>query len=242
MENEYITALLAGLLGGVHCLGMCGGIVTSLTLSLPKQNTQKVSVDSLTGSSGANPSPPSIMDYVIFYNLGRITSYTFAGFLFGGFSMLASKLVDIHSIQLYLQVFAALLMLALGLYLGGWWAGLNKIEKLGNPIWKKIEPISRQFIPVTSKKNALLLGMLWGWLPCGLVYTILFMAIASASMLKGSLIMLSFAIGTLPMLLLMGLFATQLRSLVHTPWVRKSAGLMVIGFAFYNLFLVYRLA
>lgn len=228
-DPQLFTAFLAGLFGGVHCLGMCGGIVASLSFGLPKS----VSIN----NSAINQ---SLIGYLFAYNLGRILSYVIAGMLVGGFSMLAANLLNINYLQMVLQLLAGLLMLFLGLYLAGWWSGLTKIEQLGLPVWKKVEPVTRQFIPVKSIKNAFFLGMLWGWLPCGLVYTILFLAIASASLIQGGLIMLSFALGTLPMLILMGVFASSLREFIHHQGVRQLAGISIMAFSCYNFFLVYQ--
>jgi sulfite exporter TauE/SafE len=87
-------------------------------------------------------------------------------------------------------------MIALGLYIGGWWFGLRQIEKVGGIIWQKIEPISRRFIPINSLFQAFILGALWGWLPCGLVYTILIWSISTSNAIEGGLLMLSFGLGT----------------------------------------------
>ncbi len=224
LAHNYFVAFIAGLLGGVHCIGMCGGIVSSLTLSLPAE-TQN--------------SPAKMFPFIFSYNIGRIISYTTAGLFFGGLSMLTSELLSFNFFQLILKFLSALLMLALGLYLGGWWSGVSKIEQLGTPVWKAIQPFSRRFIPVNSVAKALALGLLWGWLPCGLVYTILFMAIGSASAIQGGLIMFSFAIGTLPMLLLMGVFAASMRTFMHKRIVRQAAGTMVIAFACYSLYTLF---
>lgn len=223
VEISYFAAFIAGLLGGVHCLGMCGGIVGALTFGI---------------SSPDKPSQAkkNIYPYVLAYNGGRLTSYTFAGLLMGGISMLAANLPVLHNIQFGLQVFAALFMIALGLYIGGWWTGLRKIEQAGGVIWKRIEPISRKFIPVKSPFQALILGMLWGWLPCGLVYTILFWSISTGSAVEGGLLMLSFGLGTLPMLLAMGVFAASLSSFIRKNWVRALAGGIIVAFGIFSLF------
>ncbi len=218
VEISYLTAFIAGLLGGVHCLGMCGGIVGALTFGI---------------KGGSNKSS---LPYLIAYNSGRIMSYTLAGILVGGISMLASNLPILHNVQFALQIFATLFMIALGLYIGGWWFGLRKIEKAGGLIWKQIEPISRRFIPVKSTFQAFILGSLWGWLPCGLVYTILIWSISTGNAVEGGLLMLSFGLGTLPLLLAMGIFATSLSSFIRKNWVRALAGGIIIAFGVFSLF------
>ncbi|MBE9526840.1 MAG: sulfite exporter TauE/SafE family protein, partial [Proteobacteria bacterium] len=183
VEISYFAAFIAGLLGGVHCVGMCGGIVGALTFGID------------SAKQSASHSKKELYPYLIAYNSGRLLSYTFAGLLVGGISMLATNLPVLHNIQFGLQIFAAFFMIALGLYIGGWWVGLRKIEKAGGVIWKRIEPISRKLIPVKTPFQALILGSLWGWLPCGLVYSILFWSISTGSAIEGGLLMLSFGLG-----------------------------------------------
>lgn len=219
-DVSLLSAFLVGLLGGVHCVGMCGGIVTALSL-------------------GLSPDDRAIRwRYQLFYNAGRIFSYSVAGALFGGIGWLASHWSGIHQIQLGLQLMAALFMLALGLYLGGWWNGLTQIERLGGVVWKRIEPLGRRFLPVRSSRQALLLGSLWGWLPCGLVYSVLVWAISAGSPARGAALLLSFGLGTLPNLLLMGAAADRLAARVRDVRIRRLAGLLVCGF---GLFALYRI-
>lgn len=231
VEISYITAFFAGLLGGVHCLGMCGGIVGALTFGI-KQDNKAIPVNGPTPTKSSK----NLFPYILAYNGGRLCSYTLAGVLVGGISMLASNLPVLNNIQYSLQIFAALFMIALGLYIGGWWFGLRKIEKAGNMIWKRIEPVSRQFIPVKSPFQAFILGTLWGWLPCGLVYTILIWSISTGSAIEGGLLMLSFGLGTLPLLLAMGVFATSLSGFIRKNWVRALAGGIIIAFGIFSLF------
>ncbi len=230
VEISYFAAFIAGLLGGVHCLGMCGGIVGALTFGI------NPSISS-NGDKTPEPQPAkNIYPYLLAYNGGRLLSYTFAGVLVGGISMMAANLPILNNIQFGLQIFAALFMIALGLYIGGWWAGLRNIERAGGMLWKRIEPVSRRFIPVKSPFQALILGSLWGWLPCGLVYTILFWSISTGSAIEGGLLMLSFGLGTLPMLLAMGVFAASLTNFIRKTWVRFLAGGIIIGFGLFSLF------
>ena len=220
VETSYIAAFLVGLLGGVHCVGMCGGIVGALCLGLeqkPSTTTNKTR---------------TALPYLLAYNAGRISSYTFAGILMGSIGWLGSHLFDIYELQQVLEIIAAIFMLALGLYIAGWWKILSNIEKLGGKlVWKRLEPLGRRFMPVRTYRHALLLGLIWGWLPCGLVYSVIIWTISTQSPLEGGLLMLSFGLGTLPNLLLMGVFASTLNQFIQQAWVRQVAGIMIMAFA-----------
>ena len=151
-EVSLLSAFVVGLLGGVHCVGMCGGIVAALSMGLPEQQR--------TGAAR--------WKYLLAYNFARIGSYTLAGALLGGVGWLAAHWSGLHQLQQGLQVVAALFMVALGLYLGGWWQGLAQVERAGGWVWAGLEPLGRRFLPVKSPGQAFLLGLVWGWLPCGL--------------------------------------------------------------------------
>ena len=119
-------------------------------------------------------------------------------------------------------------MILLGLYLAGWWSGLARVERAGGLLWKRIEPLGRRLLPVRSPWQALLLGMVWGWLPCGLVYSVLIWSLSAGGMLQGALLMGAFGLGTLPNLLLMGAAAGWLAGTLRQPLVRRIAGTLVI--------------
>ncbi len=216
-EVTYLSAFLVGLLGGVHCIAMCGGIVGTLSFGVSPGN-------------GRAPWP-----YLLAYNIARISSYTLAGTLIGGLSWLAGQWLEVHLWQQGLQFVAGLFMLALGLYIAGWWRGLAKVEQAGGWFWRRIEPLGRRLLPVRSVSQAFALGLLWGWLPCGLVYSVLIWAAASGSPLHGGVLLLSFGLGTLPNLLAMGAFALTLRTLVQRAWLRQLAGGLIIGFGLLSL-------
>ena len=219
-ESQFISAFLVGLLGGVHCVGMCGGIVGALTMSLPADYRRE---------------PRRMLPHVLAYNAGRVASYTVAGGLLGGAGYVASRLSGLYQAQMVLSIIAGLFMVALGLYLGGWWFGLTRIEEAGGRLWRRIEPLGRRFLPVSTPYRAFALGLVWGWLPCGLVYSVLIWAMASGSVSTGALITASFGLGTLPTLLALGVVATRLAAFVRRPSVRRVAGGIVIGFGLLQL-------
>jgi len=197
-------------------MGMCGGIVSALAL----------------GTAPGNSSAKNILVQV-FYNLGRISSYTLAGLLLGWLGAITTQSFASHSLHQYLQTFSGIVMILMGLYLANWWRVLTKLEQVGSYLWRLIEPVARKFIPIQSIPKAFVVGMLWGWLPCGLVYSMLTMSLTSASPQQGALVMLSFGLGTLPNLLAMGIMATSLQRLLRQPLIKMIAGILVILFGLY---------
>lgn len=209
-----ISVFLMGFLGGVHCLGMCGGVVGMLTASLApevKSNSKKVALFHLN------------------YNLGRILSYILMGAVFGLLGAILAQTLQMSLFDKFLRIFSGVLMLMVGLYIGGWSSGIQILEKIGAKFWALLQPLTQRFLPVKDLKSAFFTGLLWGGIPCGLVYGALSFAILSGSATQGGLIMLAFGLGTLPSLLLMASLSTQLAQLVQNSWVRKASGLLIIG-------------
>ncbi|MES9945529.1 MAG: hypothetical protein B6D77_07520 [gamma proteobacterium symbiont of Ctena orbiculata] len=219
-QSSYLAAFVVGLLGGGHCVGMCGGIVGALTFGLPSSVQSRL----------INTFP-----YQLGYNLGRVTSYVVAGAIMGGLGVLLTHAVPIYVAQQGLLVIAGVFMILLGLYLGGWWTGLAKIERMGNLLWSKIEPFARKLLPVKTPAQAWVLGLVWGWIPCGLVYSMLVWTVSAGSVAKGAGLMLAFGLGTLPNLFAMGILAGSLARWLKDIRVRRAAGLVVILFGIVTL-------
>jgi len=139
-------------------------------------------------------------------------------------------------VQLTLYVAANLMMVALGLYLTGATQTLAFVERAGQWLWRRLQPATRRFLPVRGVAQAFPLGMLWGWLPCGLVYSVLAMTLLSGSAVRGAAIMLAFGLGTLPNLMLAGLLLVRFRSVIQGRTLRLGAGLTVLGFGLWGLF------
>lgn len=213
IEINYLAAFLVGLFGGVHCVGMCGGIVGALSFSLPEQARERFG---------------TLLPYVINYNVGRLMSYTLAGALVGGVGALAANMVALHQAQTILRMLAGVFMVAMGLYLGGWWYGMSRLERLGGKAWRVIEPLGRRLLPVRHPGQALAMGIVWGWLPCGMAYSALIWAVSAGSAREGALLLLSFGLGTLPNLILMGVLAGKLTALLRRPGVKQTAGALVV--------------
>jgi hypothetical protein len=216
-DITLLSAFVIGLLGSTHCLGMCGGIVGALTLGVRAS------------------SPAALMPYLLAYNLGRIASYALAGALAGALGAQLLQLVSPAQAQSIGRLISGVFLLAFGLYLTGWWRGLGVLERLGAKLWSRLEPLGRRLLPVRRPQQALALGLLWGWLPCGLVYAALAWSFASGDTGRGALQMLAFGLGTLPMLLAMGAAARWLGGLSRRPALRVGAGVLVLSAGIYTL-------
>jgi sulfite exporter TauE/SafE len=215
-ETGYIAVFLVGLLGGTHCMAMCGGIVGALTVGTPAGRPQ--------------------WPLHLAYNLGRISSYALAGAVLGAIGSAGLLLNEALPVQMTLYVLANLMLVALGLYLIGVPQGLTFLERGGQKVWARIQPLTRRFLPATSVSRALPLGMLWGFLPCGMVYSVLTTALLTGSAVRGAGLMLAFGLGTLPNLLLAGFLLRRFRDIVQGRAVRLVSGLLVLGFGVWGLF------
>ena len=220
VTGSLAAAFLVGLLGGVHCIGMCGGIVATLTAGLP-------------GDARSNLA--RIFPYQLAYNGGRIAGYTLAGALMGALGILIVEVIPLHYAQRALYALSAVFMTALGLYLGGWWRGLAAVERAGMGLWRLIEPLGRHLLPIASPAQAIGLGFIWAWIPCGLVYSMLIWSVSAGSASEGALLMLAFGLGTLPNLLVMGMLAGAAARLSARAWIRQATGVLVTGFGLYAL-------
>ncbi|GGY19297.1 sulfite exporter TauE/SafE family protein [Paludibacterium paludis] len=209
IETGFLVLFLSGLLGGGHCVGMCGGVAAALSLNMPK---------------GARRLP-----LLLGYNAGRIGSYVAVGALLGALSQAGLSMAATRPWQITLYLLANTMILLLGLYLAGLSTLVTRVERLGRPLWARLQPLVARLLPIRSVPGALAAGAVWGWLPCGLVYSASLSALATGNWLKGAGIMLAFGLGTLPNLLAMGLFAETVRRYLQKRPVRLIAGLAVTG-------------
>ena len=215
-ELTFATALIVGLLGSTHCLGMCGGIVAALNLGIADDLSKR---------------PVLLLGYQLAYNAGRICSYVLVGLLAG---TLGASLAQLGVSPVAGKLFAAAFMIALGLYLANWWRGLAVLEKLGLHLWRHIQPLAQRLFQIQSPFQAFLLGSLWGWLPCGLVYAVVAWSLTTSNSIDGALLMLGFGLGTLPAMLLAGNAFSYLKEWVQAPAVRTSAGVLIMAFGIYS--------
>ncbi|BBI98665.1 cytochrome biogenesis protein [Ferrigenium kumadai] len=214
-EFSIIAVFLVGLLGGVHCLGMCGSIVGIFTTQVPKDAPR--------------------WPFHLAYSSGRIASYAIAGALAGAVGQAGLLMRDAVPVQHLLFALSSLMLIVLGMYLAGLWGAARQLERMGSGLWKRLQPLTTRLLPVNTVPRALGLGALWGWLPCGLVYSVLVTSLASGSASQGAIIMLAFGLGTLPNLLAIGLFWESIKRWAQSPGMRLTAGLLVAGFGVYGL-------
>lgn len=220
-DTGFVAIFLVGLLGGTHCIAMCGGIVSALTM--PPQGLNQPHADI------------AVWPLHLAYNMGRILSYVVAGAAMGAIGNLGLLLNDLLPVQLALYVAANVMLVALGLYLIGLTQALAFTERIGQRWWAKIQPLTQKFLPARSVTQALPLGMLWGFLPCGMVYSALAAALLAGNALRGAGLMLAFGLGTLPNLLLAGLLLRRLHMVVRAKAVRLVSGLLISGFGLFGL-------
>ncbi|NLD15862.1 MAG: sulfite exporter TauE/SafE family protein [Gammaproteobacteria bacterium] len=208
-----VSAFTLGLLGGGHCIGMCGGVMGALGMAIPSDQQARK------------------LHYLVLYNLGRILSYALAGFLFG----LAGWAVGQSPVAMGMRILAGLLLIAMGLYLAGWWFGLTRLEKMGQHVWRPIQKRAKGLMPLKKRRHALLLGALWGWLPCGLVYSTLIWSASQGDAGLSALLMFCFGLGTWPVLIASGFAAERLGQFLRHSKVRAVAGLLVILYGIWTL-------
>ncbi|WP_394125491.1 sulfite exporter TauE/SafE family protein [Vibrio hepatarius] len=212
MSPDWIGAFLIGLIGAGHCMGMCGGIASMLTI----------------GQSQPSKTIP------LFYNSGRLISYAFIGAIVGGTVASISEISSLNNALTWLRLAAAVFMVLLACYIGRWWQGLLAVEKLGQTLWRFISPAGKSLLPLKSPIHAIPFGFIWGWLPCGLVYSTLTWSAVSGSALNGALIMIAFGLGTLPAMLLMGFGATYLHKLQQSQIFRNLGALILLTYGLYT--------
>ena len=211
------AAFVFGLLGGAHCIGMCGGIMSALTFAVPPSMRQ----------------PGRLAGLLLGYNLGRITSYMIAGALVALLGSVLNHALD--GIALVLRILAAVMLILMALYIANWWKGLLRVEALGRSLWRRIEPLGRGLMPVVKVPQAFALGSIWGWMPCGLIYSMLAWSLAVAEPLRAATMMGAFGLGTLPVVLATGMAARRVSLWIRHPATRTLAALLIIAFAVWQL-------
>ncbi len=213
ISPQLLEFLIVGVLSSTHCLVMCGGIVGALTISLPMATRQQ---------------PRLLFEFLATYSLGRILSYTVAGFfagLFGEFIVNAFSLQESHAHILF--IVSTLILVAIGLHIAGWLPEIARLEGMGKRLWSRLEPVAQSLLPVKTKGQALFLGFLWGWLPCGMTYTVLIWSALLGDAVSGSLAMGAFGLGTVPGILVASYFSGRFYRFQQKS-LKRALGILII--------------
>ena len=210
-ELGYASAFGLGLAGAGHCLGMCGGIAAALNLGGPRS-----------------------LAVTLAYHGGRICSYTLLGGLLG----LAAGSVDITAWTMGLRYLAGFMLIAMGLYVVDWWRGLVWLERGGAYLWRPVQRLSSRWLPVRRWPQGFMLGLCWGLMPCGLIYSSLAWAATAQDAATSALMMLLFGLGTLPAMLATSLGADQLQAFLRKRGLKLLIALLLIASGIWTLYLV----
>jgi sulfite exporter TauE/SafE len=216
---DLLAAFLLGLFSAPHCLAMCGGVASALLLG------------SGAADERAARRPTPIVSALCF-GTGKLLGYGMLGALAGLTGALLSTAGTAVGIALHLL--AGLLMIGLGLYMTGWWLGIRRLEALGGRLWQPVLRLLRG-LQLGSTGNKLAAGLLWGLLPCGIVYSMLALALSAGNAAAGAAIMLSFGLGTLPFVLGSGGVVLAAAPLLRQPLWRKAAGTGLILYGVYGM-------
>lgn len=223
--SALLTAFFVGLLGSGHCFGMCGGIAAGLG-SLP-----------VADQAHLNDRKPRATSALLF-NFGRIISYAGLGFISAWILARVGAVLNVPQWSMILRLLTALMIFLIGLQFLFNWQTLAGIERAGAKVWKFVLPIAVRASSLPGGTGRLLLGLCWGLLPCGLVYSILLTASAAGSPISGATVMLVFGIGTFPSMLGMSLAAPALAAMLSDNWARKLMGAALILLAVLSVVLM----
>ena len=212
-ELTVLAALLLGLLASGHCVLMCGGITGALGIATAKDARGRPRKSLLLG-----------------YQFGRVLSYTLAGLLIGSIGGALIALLDIERVRLALRIASSAALLLAALVMLG--VVRDPGSRLGRSLWPKLAPLGRRLLPVATLPRAVAFGAIWGWMPCGFVYTILLVAALSAQPLQSAAVMAAFGLGTLPAMLATSWGAPRLIAVLARKHVRRSAGMFLLACAF----------
>jgi uncharacterized protein len=211
-DPTYLSAFALGLAGSGHCLGMCGGIAAALNL-------------------GGHRSVPVTLSY----HTGRILSYTLLGGLLG----LAAGSVNIAAWTMGLRYLAGFLLIGMGLYVAGWWTGMQILERAGAKLWQPVQRYSSRWLPIRNPLQGLALGLCWGLMPCGLIYSSLAWSATAQDTVQSASLMFCFGLGTLPAMLAVSLGADKLQAFLRQRGLKLFIAVMLIASGLWTLYLVY---
>jgi uncharacterized protein len=208
------AAALAGIAGSGHCFGMCGGLAGALALRTRSQE----------GSAAA-------LRRALLHHIGRLGGYALAGAACGFFGASLGAALDLPRLAVFLRVASAVTLMLIALRILFGWNAFVWLERLGARFWRKLQPLARRAGGNDDAGHALLLGLLWGWLPCGLVYSMLLFSILTGEAARGAAVMAAFGLGTLPSMLASSMIFAQLHQHLRRHWPRAITGILLLVFA-----------
>lgn len=220
-----LSVFVMGLLGGVHCAGMCGGVVAALGMSHSRMPTL----------NQAQPGPKYRLGRLLGYNSGRLFSYTALGAALGYAASLGGWVERVTMVQYIAYGLSQGVLLLMALYLLGWRTPGLWMERLGQWVWRPVQPLAQRALQQPGVHGAVAVGALWGLVPCGMVYGALSLAALSGSAAMGAALLLAFGLGTLPNLLLMGWSSIWLARVSRRPLIKRFAGLLIGAFSVMGL-------
>ena len=218
MLITLIISFNLGLFSSLHCVGMCGGFISTLMLATSNQNSPEHQNKVNLKNSFA-------------YNFGRIISYSIAGLIMGLFGFAIAEVLSQYNVYMALQVFASVILISIAFNIIGVFQFSKRLERVGMLVWQFIQPMGKRLLPVDSFSKAVLFGMLWGWLPCGMVYSALLFSITSGSAINGMLVMLFFGLGTLPTMISAGYLVDYLNKFKQQVPLRWFTAFILISIA-----------
>jgi sulfite exporter TauE/SafE len=163
------------------------------------------------------------------YQIGRLTSYTLAGAVVGASGSLLQEMFDFDRLAVAARILAGLVLISIAIGVLINWRPLSRLERLGGRLWSRIAPLARR-LPPTGLGGSVLLGMLWGWLPCGFVYSMLIFAALAGSARQAAAMMLCFGLGTVPAVFGASILSAQLWRVTVARGLHKVAGWLLLAF------------
>ncbi|WP_439102668.1 sulfite exporter TauE/SafE family protein [Congregibacter sp.] len=212
ISNDMLAALGIGLAGAGHCLGMCGGIAAAINL-------------------GGKGGPATTFAY----HAGRLSSYALLGALLGAIA----GSINLAQWTMVLRYLAALLLIGMGLSIADWWRGMSKLESVGAKLWRPVQKLSSQLLPVRHWSQGYLLGLCWGLMPCGLIYSALAWSATAQDMARSGLLMLAFGVGTLPAMLTTSFGAARIQALLRRRGLKLIIAVFLIVSGLWSLMMTF---
>lgn len=217
-ENfSILTALSIGLLGNFHCVGMCSGIITILSLSLSKENKKKINI------------------YQIYYNIGRLIGYILINIIAFSIGIIIIKTLNINNL-IFLKLISGITLIMIALYTLNILNSVKQIEKLGFKIWNNIQKHIKSFLPIKNPIQAIIIGIIWSHVPCGLVYSTVLWSISSGSIIKSIIFIFFFGLGTLPSMISIGLLPNKIK-IINLKELKLVIGTTLFILGIYNIYI-----